>query len=188
MKREVIIITDGDQVARKAAEIVAKRLGGRCLSLSAGNPTSLTGPEIIQLINTAAHDPVLVLLDDNGDQKLGSGEKALSYIAKHPDIHVLGVIAVASNAGGNAGTTVNYSVTKEGELVDGIVDKEGNKVPGYQLRGDTVEILNHLQIPYIIGTGDTGKMNGADDPAKGCPVTFQAIETLLAKSKKHSGK
>ncbi|MEG3070546.1 MAG: stage V sporulation protein AE [Candidatus Syntrophopropionicum ammoniitolerans] len=41
------------------------------------------------------------------------------------------------------------------------------KPGGKLLRGDTVEIVDQLNIPLIIGIGDIGKMNGADDVKKG---------------------
>ena len=36
-RRKVVIITDGDNVARQAAETAAAQVGGRCISRSAGN-------------------------------------------------------------------------------------------------------------------------------------------------------
>ncbi|NLJ99876.1 MAG: stage V sporulation protein AE, partial [Clostridia bacterium] len=41
-RRKVILITDGDKVARDSVEAVAREVGGRCISLSSGNPTLLT--------------------------------------------------------------------------------------------------------------------------------------------------
>lgn len=38
--RKVILITDGDEYARKSLEAAAREIGGTCLSLSHGNPTS----------------------------------------------------------------------------------------------------------------------------------------------------
>lgn len=49
-KRQVILITDGDDYARKALEAVAKEIGGRCISQSHGNPSHLSGQEIVNLI------------------------------------------------------------------------------------------------------------------------------------------
>jgi hypothetical protein len=49
-RRKVVIITDGDNVARQAAETAAAQVGGRCISRSAGNPTPLRGDEIIDMI------------------------------------------------------------------------------------------------------------------------------------------
>ncbi|HHW49425.1 MAG TPA: stage V sporulation protein AE, partial [Clostridiaceae bacterium] len=44
-KRKVILVTDGDSVAKEAVEIAASNIGARCISDSAGNPTVLTGQE-----------------------------------------------------------------------------------------------------------------------------------------------
>ncbi|GGK15291.1 hypothetical protein GCM10010965_05310 [Caldalkalibacillus thermarum] len=49
-KRHVIMITDGDDVAKQVIEQVAKDIGGRCITLSAGNPTPISGEEIVELI------------------------------------------------------------------------------------------------------------------------------------------
>lgn len=46
-KRRVILVTDGDGIAKKAVETAALRIGGRCISKSAGNPTPLSGKKII---------------------------------------------------------------------------------------------------------------------------------------------
>ena len=46
--------------------IVAKEIGGRCISSSQGNPSTLTGPEIVKLIKKQHHDPVFVMFDDSG--------------------------------------------------------------------------------------------------------------------------
>ena len=46
-KRRVILITDGDQVARRAVEKVAAEVGCRVISRSSGNPTPLNGESIV---------------------------------------------------------------------------------------------------------------------------------------------
>ena len=38
-RRRVILVTDGDEYARKSLEIVAKEIGCRCISSSHGNPS-----------------------------------------------------------------------------------------------------------------------------------------------------
>ncbi|MFS8512909.1 MAG: stage V sporulation protein AE, partial [Planifilum fulgidum] len=90
MKRKVILITDGDRVAREAVEEVARQVGGRAISASAGNPTPLTGEQLVELILQAKHDPVLVMFDDCGSGGTGRGERAMEYVANHPDVEVLG--------------------------------------------------------------------------------------------------
>ncbi|MDS1030932.1 stage V sporulation protein AE [Bacillota bacterium LX-D] len=184
MKRKVIIITDGDKVAQRCIENIAQKVGGRCISLSAGNPTPLKGSEIVELIKQAHHDPVFVMFDDRGCCSKGPGEKAMEYIGKDPDIEILGAVAVASNTSNTKGIKVDYSVTSEGTLVDQAVDKFGNSLPSHSniLYGDTVDALNHLNIPIVIGTGDTGKMDGADDIKRSSPVTTKAIIEILKKN------
>ena len=53
MKRKVIIVTDGDDIARKAVEAANRNVGGRTISKSSGNPTLLTANDIIRLIKKA---------------------------------------------------------------------------------------------------------------------------------------
>ena len=177
-KRKVVLITDGDSVAQNSIEIVAQKIGGRCISLSGGNPTPLDGPEIVELIKQAACDPVLVMVDDRGKTSQGRGEEVLKYIAQHPDMEVLGVVAVASNTHNTKGAPVDFSVTKEGRIIDSPVDKNGNaeKHTKY-LKGDTVDVLRKLNIPVVVGVGDIGKQDGADGYQ--APITTAAVEEIL---------
>ena len=179
----VILITDGDKVARRAMEFSARRLGLRCISASAGNPTPLTGPELVGLIVQAAFDPVLVMVDDKGNPGLGPGEAALEYICKSPDVQVLGAIAVASNTKRARGAPVDCSITRSGKVVESPVDKNG--LPdGHRpvLQGDTVDVLRELNVPVVVGIGDPGKMEGADCLEHGCEVTTKAIMEVLART------
>lgn len=177
-KRKVILITDGDSIAQSSVETVAHKVGGRCISMSGGNPTPLTGPEIVDLIKQAAFDPVLVMVDDKGKSSEGKGEQALKYIVQHPDIEILGVVAVASNTQNIKGTLVDFSVTKDGEIVDAPVDKTGAAETYKEyLQGDTVDVLNKLNIPIVVGVGDIGKQDGADGYQ--APITTAAVEEIL---------
>lgn len=189
MRKQVILVTDGDRVAQKTIERAAANIGCRCISLSAGNPTLLSGEQIISLIKMAQNDPVLVMVDDRGLCGCGKGEHVLAQIVRHPDIEVLGVLAVASNAEHTAGIQVDCSITKDGRVIDGPVDKLGNpEDPGHQyLEGDTVDILNQLDVPVIIGIGDIGKMDGADDYRQGAAITTKAIREILKRSAGHGG-
>ncbi|UFJ42847.1 stage V sporulation protein AE [Brevibacillus humidisoli] len=182
--RKVILITDGDHVAQRAIETVAKQVGGRCISLSAGNPTPLSGSQVVELIKQAAADPVLVMFDDNGNYGRGLGEQAIEYVMLHPDVEVLGVIAVASNTRWVHGTSVKYSVDNKGNIIEEAVDKDGNPAKHLENRiyGDTVDILNKYRIPCVIGIGDIGKMQGKDSVRRGCPVTRKAVEWILERS------
>jgi stage V sporulation protein AE len=182
--RNVIIITDGDKVASHAVQRVAMEVGGRCISRSAGNPTPLQGEEIVNQVMKAAYDPVLVMFDDNGQWEYGDGEKALEYVATHPNIKVLGAIAVASNTDAVEGTHIDLAVDSNGKIVESGVDKDGNIEFSKELRiyGDTVDVLDRLQIPLIIGVGDIGKMNGRDHIRYGAPITRKAVEIILRRS------
>ncbi|MCL6445215.1 MAG: stage V sporulation protein AE, partial [Alicyclobacillus sp.] len=50
------------------------------------------------------------------------------------------------------------------------------------LEGDTVEIIDSLHFPIVIGIGDIGKMDGADEVEKGAPVTTMALQTIMDRS------
>ncbi|MFT9847450.1 stage V sporulation protein AE [Aneurinibacillus sp. REN35] len=183
-KRSVILITDGDIIARGTVEEVARQVGGRCISRSSGNPTPLTGQQIVALIKKACYDPVLVMFDDNGDMRMGKGEEALYYVAKHPDIDVLGAIAVASKTKGALGIRVDICIDRYGRKVKRPVNKNGFVETGNEayIIGDTVDVLNMLHIPVIVGIGDIGKMKGKDERCIGCPVTLAAVRFILKKS------
>jgi stage V sporulation protein AE len=186
-KRKVILVTDGDQVAKVALEKVAYQIGGRCISSSAGNPSLFSGPELVKLIQQAAYDPVLVMFDDCGSQREGDGEKALKYVATHPEIEVLGAIAVASNCFGREGTPVHMAIDRYGNLLGHGVDKWGQIQSEASLRiyGDTVEVLNQVAIPIIIGIGDVGKMGKYDDVSVGVPITTKAVQIILEQYQKN---
>lgn len=183
-RRNVIIVTDGDLAANRAVEIAAANIGGRCISLSAGNPTWLSGPSLVELIKSTPHDPVVVMVDDRGDSGVGNGENALAYIAGHPDINVLGVLAVASNTTEVHGVPVDCSVNRTGEIIFVPVDKSGfEKIePQSKLVGDTVDILNRLSLPVIVGIGDIGKMDGIDDYRNGATLTTRALREIMERS------
>jgi len=177
----VILVTDGDKSARRAVEQAADRFGMRCISASAGNPTPLSGPELIALIKQAAYDPVLVMVDDKGNPGTGPGETALTQICKSPEIFVLGAIAVASNTRWAKGTRVDISITRDGKVVHCPVDKDGHPEPHRKyLKGDTVDALSWIELPIIVGIGDPGKMEGADCHQVGCTITARAVLEVLS--------
>lgn len=179
----VILVTDGDKVARRALELAAAELGLRCISASAGNPTPLTGQELAALIRQAAHDPVLVMVDDKGNPGRGPGEEAVAYLCSDPGMNVLGAVAVASNTHRARGAPVDCSVTRDLRVVEYPVDKNGMPDPYHTvLQGDTVDVLAGLHLPVVVGIGDPGKMEGADCLQDGCAVTVRAIEEVLRRS------
>ncbi|MDR3593040.1 MAG: stage V sporulation protein AE [Negativicutes bacterium] len=185
-KVRVILITDGDRCAQHVVENIAAELNLRCISASAGNPTPISGEEIVNLIKKAAHDPVLVMFDDRGRRDKGKGEEALEYVANHQDIEVIGAVAVASNTTGIEGVTADACINECGQIVTASVDKYGQERGGTSVRpvvnGDTVDVLNNVEVPVIIGVGDIGKMDKADDIRRGSPITRKAIEEILKRS------
>lgn len=183
-KRKVIVITDGDKVAKNSVELVARKVGGRCISATAGNPTPLDGAQIVELVKQTPYDPVFIMLDDKGHVGKGRGEEALEYILHCPELEILGVVAVASDTNGTSGVKVDFSVTKEGCIVEQAVDKQGNlkaEKPKI-LEGDTVDVINNADVPVVVGTGDIGKMEGYDAISKQSPVTQKAVEEILFRS------
>lgn len=181
-KRKIILVTDGDSVAQRAVERAVTNIGGRCISRSGGNPTPMSGSEIVEMVQTAKHDPVVVMVDDKGSSRTAQGEWALYNIVNHPDIEVLGVIAVASNTPDVKGIEVDFSITCNGEIVDSAVDKEGLPISGKVLYGDTVDIIEECQVPLVIGIGDIGKMAGKDDCEIGAPIVTKAMDEILSRS------
>lgn len=181
-KRKIILVTDGDDIARKAVEKAAANIGARCISKSAGNPTHLPGYKIIELIQQAKWDPVVVMVDDRGHTGEGPGEHVMRDIAKCPDIEIIGVIAVASNTEGVRGIKTDYSITKYGNTIKKTVDKHGNPKSGEVIYGDTVDILNMIEVPVIVGIGDPGKMNGRDGCGIGAPVITKAMQQIINRS------
>ncbi|MEH7333776.1 stage V sporulation protein AE [Neobacillus drentensis] len=182
-RRRVILITDGDEYAKKAVEHVAKEIGGRCLSMSQGNPSKLTGAELVRLIKKTPYDPVLVMFDDSGIVGEGYGENALKYVALHKDIEVLGIIAVAAKSHHEEWTRVDISIDHDGELTPYGVDKYG--IPELEIgriNGDTVYCLDELNVPIIVGIGDIGKMARRDSYKIGSPITKKAVELILERS------
>ncbi|MFB6465940.1 stage V sporulation protein AE [Cytobacillus sp. Hz8] len=182
-RRRIIIVTDGDDYARKTVEFVARQFGGRCISMSHGNPSVLSGPEIIGLIKKAPNDPVFVMFDDSGFVGEGTGERAMKYVATHQDIEVLGVIAVAAKTKQNEWTKVDVCIDRDGELTPYGVDKFG--IPEMEIgrmNGDTVYCLDELDVPIIVGIGDIGKMARKDHVENGSPITKKAVELILERS------
>lgn len=183
MTRQVIIVTDGDEYARRSIEHVAAEIGGRTISLSSGNPSTLSGPEIVKLINMAENEPVFVMFDDSGLAGEGPGEAALKYVATHSDIEVLGIIAVASNIHHSEWTRVDVCIDRDGELTPYGVDKFGiQELERGKIYGDTVYCLDSLDVPVIVGIGDIGKMARRDHYKNGAPITKKAAELILERS------
>lgn len=187
-KVQVILVTDGDRVAQKAVESIGNELGLRCISASAGNPTPISGEEIVSLLQRVPYGPVLVMFDDRGRRDKYKGERAMEYVANHPSVEVLGAVAVASNTKGCQGVEADACVACNGQITEAPVDKLGEadqehtSVQHTVVQGDTVDVLNDVQVPVIIGVGDIGKMDKKDDISKGAPITKRAIMEILERS------
>lgn len=179
----MIIVTDGDEYAKRTVEFVAREIGGRCISVSQGNPTVIGGPELVKLISQTPRDPVLIMVDDSGYIGEGAGEHVMKYLAKHPDIDILGVIAVASKTKHSEWTKVDVCIDRDGNLTGNGVDKFG--VPEMErgiINGDTVYSIDSLNVPIVVGIGDIGKMAAKDRIEIGSPITKMAVELILERS------
>lgn len=186
--KKVIIVTDGDMIAKGAVEEATKNIGGRCISLSAGNPTMLNGYEIIELIKIAVYDPVIVMVDDRGIEGKGKGEEALQVLLESDEIKLLGVVAVASNGKDKNGPQVDFSIDCEGNKIENAVDKCGLGVELKEISGDTLSVIKKFRsrVPLIVGIGDPGKMDKKDKTYWGAPITTKALEEIIAFSKNAS--
>jgi len=185
-KKRVILVTDGDNAARRALEEAASNLHLRCISRSATlkEQKPATGECLVNLIKQAQGEIILVMFDDLGNSNKGRAEKELQLIANHPDLEILGALAVASNTEGTDGVKMDCSINRNGVLINRPVDKNGlpEKNGQRKIEGDTVDVLNEINLPVIIGIGDLGKMEGADFPCCGAPVTTRAIEEILKRN------
>ncbi|WP_070121582.1 stage V sporulation protein AE [Bacillus marinisedimentorum] len=181
--KKVILVTDGDEYAKKTIEYAAAVVGGRCISRSHGNPTELAGEEMVQLIMEARDEPVFVMFDDCGYYGEGPGEKAMKEVAGHPGIDVLGVIAVASRPRYTEWTRVDVSIDKYGNPTANGIDKSGiPEMEEGRINGDTVDCVDGLDAGVVVGIGDIGKMGGHDDVKFGAPVTMAAVRMILERS------
>lgn len=188
-RRKVILITDGDKYAKKAIEVVAHQIGGRCISMSQGNPSHLSGAELVGLIQKAKSDPVLVMFDDSGYVGEGAGERAMRTVANNPNIEVLGIIAVASKTRRAEWTKVDVCIDRFGRLTANGVDKYGmEELEQGKIIGDTVYCIDALDVPVVVGIGDIGKMSQVDDYRKGSPITKLAVDIILERSGYHDSR
>ena len=145
------------------------------------------GAELIKLIKSAAHDPVLVMFDDSGLVGEGTGELIMKYVAEHPDINLLGILAVASKTKQEEWTKVDVCIDREGNLTGFGVDKFGiPEMDVKRINGDTVYCIDSIHAPIVVGIGDIGKMSKYDDIAKGSPITLSAIKLILERSGYHA--
>lgn len=177
--RRVIVVTDGDHLARRALKIAAKQLQIRVISRSAGNPSKLTALELVSYVLEAKRDPVIVMFDDNGDGGQSAGEQALLDFVAHPAVRVIGALAVASNTSLVQGVPVDFSIDCMGRHVASGVNKDGVATAPSKIYGDTVDVLRKLRVPVVVGVGDIGKMGGRDAPERASPITTAALQAIL---------
>lgn len=183
-KKRVIILTDGDQTAYQALSEACHDLQCHPLRASEGNPTPLSGSDLVERVLQAPKEPVVVMVDDRGDAGLGRGERALDVLINAPELEVMGVVAVAANTHPVQGVDVPESVDQNGQVVHEAVDKDGHRVSGRTLKGDTVDVLRGFS-GTIVGLGDPGKMEGHDAVGRGVPATRRALEEILQKGGGH---
>lgn len=181
---EVIFVTDGDETAQNAIEVAARDLDLFPLKVSGGNPTPLSGPEVLKQILNAPYDPVVVMVDDRGIRGEGPGERVLDYLFQcREELDILGVVAVASDTHAS-GIRVDCSVTADGKLIKGPVKKDGRGEVFWhrRLEGDTVEILRRYPDVFVVGCGDVGKMHGKDAREWGAGITSRCLQEILDRS------
>jgi stage V sporulation protein AE len=187
MKR-VILITDGDAYAKRTIDYLAKKIGGTSLSYLADNPMTVEAKAMVEAIHAAEAEPVYVLLDDGGVPGVGSGEMLLQTISDDPEINVIGALAVAAHTQNREWSRVNFSIDQDGELQPFGVDKEGVITEEIgRINGDTVYLLDQLDIPLVVAIGDIGKMHGKDAIEIGSPITEQALRIILEREGSRNG-
>ncbi|MDQ2086130.1 stage V sporulation protein AE [Herbivorax sp. ANBcel31] len=181
-KKKVIIVTDGDMSAKRAVEIAAINVGGRAISASAGNPTPLTGVEIIELVKKTDEEPVIVMVDDKGNKGVGQGEQVMETLLNSDSINIIGIVVVSSKGKDCRKLKLACSITKNNKKVNKPVNKYGNPVSKDVICGDTLGILTGKKDLLMVGIGDPGKMDYKDELLKGSPVTTRAIKEILKRN------
>ncbi len=178
-KQRVILVTDGDMSAKEAVEAATEKIGGRCISSSAGNPTMLSAEEIIERIKEASHDPVVVMVDDRGAKGQGKGESAMAQILGSKDIDVIGVVAVSSNGKDCVKHNMDCYINRDCDVIHSAVNKQGYNTHKNKICGDTLSVLKHKNNLFIVGIGDPGKMDYRDEAFKDSPVTTKALQIIM---------
>ncbi len=174
MKKRIVVVTDGDQSAWRAARRAVVELGLGFVDITEGNPTRATLAEVEEALVASPYEVVVVLADDGGTAGIGPGERLIEALARSPAVEIVAAVAVASWAHQESEVRVDESVTAEGSVVATAVDKEGRPVPGKRLSGDTVGVLRRLCVP-IVGVGDIGE----DGHACGVPALRKALAEAL---------
>jgi len=100
------------------------------------------------------------MVDDKGYKGKGAGEAAMEVLLNNDDIEVLGVVAVSSDGKDCNGIKLTCSVTREGKVIEGSVNKKGIATRNGKICGDTLSILRGRKDLVIVGIGDPGKTGG----------------------------
>ena len=75
MRRRVVLVTDGDEYAKRTIELLTKEFGeGVFQHHKVIN--QIDREKVVELIMQTPYDPVFVMFDDSGFIGEGSGEKA----------------------------------------------------------------------------------------------------------------
>ena len=172
--KKVIVLTDGDQQAWRAARRAVSELGLGLIDITGGNPTSASVREVEEAILASPQEVVVVMADDAGISGVGPGERLIEALASSSVVEIVAAIAVASWAHQDAAAVVDKSVTADGRLVATAVDKEGRPLPSRRLRGDTVGVLNDLGVP-VVGVGDIGEEDHACDASELRQALLEAL-------------
>lgn len=154
-KKRVIVITDGDRTAWRAARRVCAQLGLGLVDVSAGAPTPATVEEVERAIVESPYAEVVVLADDAGRLGMGEGELLVAGLAGSAVVEIVAAVAVASFTLNDGAVRVDEAVTASGDIVATAVNKHGLPIPTRRLRGDTVGVLRSLGVP-VVGIGDIG--------------------------------
>jgi stage V sporulation protein AE len=163
-KKRVIVLTDGDRSAWRAARRACAELGVGLIDLTAGAPTEASIEEVERAIVDSPYPEVVVLADDAGRRGMGEGELLVAMLAASPVAQIVAAVAVASKTEDDGVVKVDEAVTADGRVVRVAVDKEGHPLRDNRLQGDTVGVLRALGVP-IVGIGDIGEGEGRSGEA-----------------------
>lgn len=183
--QKVIFVTDGDAIACKAIIRATKTLSIGHVILSGGNPTCCSYEDLLKKVKASEYPITVVLFDDAGQVEIGKGETLMKQLAEEEEMDIIGALAVSSADRSADWTRVDVSIDRNGQLVSQGVDKEGiPDLEDHKVHGDTVYVLDQLDIKTVVGIGDLGKMAGRDDPHKGAKITTKALKLIIERSAK----
>lgn len=84
---------------------------------------------------------------------------------------------------------VDVFIDCDGEVMEFGVDKIGmREMDEYRMNGDMVYCFDKLDVFFIVGIGDIGKMGRKDDIFKGLLIMMKVVEFILERSEYYVGK